>query len=148
MLKRSFKQFGYFHSNISIDESMIEYYGKHPAKQFIKGKSVRFGFKNWMMASSTGYCYDFEIYCGKNETEKRTIPLGAKIIVDFVKQIPDPRHYNIFFDNYFTTHALMGLLKKMNFCATGTVRENRIHGCPIESNKTFKNKPRGSYDYR
>ncbi|XP_060564145.1 piggyBac transposable element-derived protein 3-like, partial [Ruditapes philippinarum] len=31
--------------NLSIDESMIPYYGRHGAKQFIRGKPIRFGYK-------------------------------------------------------------------------------------------------------
>ena len=31
--------------NLSIDESMVPYYGRHSAKQFIRGKPIRFGYK-------------------------------------------------------------------------------------------------------
>jgi len=30
--------------NLSIDESMVPYYGRHSAKQFIRGKPIRFGY--------------------------------------------------------------------------------------------------------
>ena len=40
--------------NVSIDKSMIPYYGKHHAKQFIKGKPIRFGFKCWAICTSKG----------------------------------------------------------------------------------------------
>ena len=33
--------------DLSIDESMIPYFGRHGAKQFIRGKPIRFGFKVW-----------------------------------------------------------------------------------------------------
>lgn len=29
----------------SIDESMVPYYGKHGCKQFIRGKSISYGFQ-------------------------------------------------------------------------------------------------------
>ena len=32
---------------LSIDESMIPYFGRHEAKQFIRGKPIQFGFKVW-----------------------------------------------------------------------------------------------------
>jgi hypothetical protein len=42
--KRSL-QFGIFtHNNLSIDEQMVPYFGRHSAKMFIKSKPVRFGF--------------------------------------------------------------------------------------------------------
>jgi len=148
MLISNFKKIGYFHKNLSIDELMIEYFVKHSAKQFMKGKPVRFGYKNWMLVSSSGYCYDFDVYCGKNENEKRTMPLGAKVVLDFVSKIPNPSPYNVYFDNYFTTHSLMKVLKDLNIKATGTLRENRKLKCPLDSNKVFKNKPRGTFNYR
>ena len=39
----------------SIDESMIPYYGRHGCKQYIRGKSIRFGCKFWCEATRHGY---------------------------------------------------------------------------------------------
>ncbi|XP_055306911.1 piggyBac transposable element-derived protein 3-like, partial [Sitodiplosis mosellana] len=41
--------------NLSYDESMIAYYGKHGCKQFIKGKPIRFGYKVWSLCTPSGY---------------------------------------------------------------------------------------------
>ncbi|XP_064071766.1 piggyBac transposable element-derived protein 3-like [Vanessa tameamea] len=51
ILINKFLQWGVMHDNISIDESMVKYFGHHPAKQFIRGKPVRFGYKNWVAAT-------------------------------------------------------------------------------------------------
>ena len=53
-LNFNFKQCGSF-VNHSVDESIIPYYGKHGTKQFIRGMSIRFGFKHWWITSSEGY---------------------------------------------------------------------------------------------
>lgn len=58
---------------LSIDESMIPHCGKHYAKQYIRGKPIRFGFKNWALNTSNGYMLQFDIYMGKNED---AVPLG------------------------------------------------------------------------
>jgi hypothetical protein len=55
ILMRKFCQWNVFHELISVDESMVKYFGHHSAKQFIRGKPVRFGYKNWVAASSSGY---------------------------------------------------------------------------------------------
>ena len=47
-----------------IDETMIPYFGKHGTKQFICGKSIRFGFKLWCFASTDGYLFYAQPYCG------------------------------------------------------------------------------------
>lgn len=61
---------GGLEEHLYVDESMIPYYGRHYAKQFIRGKPIRFGFKNWAICSSTGYMIAFEIYTGKSDVEK------------------------------------------------------------------------------
>lgn len=64
LLNNKFQQWGIFHERLSIDEAMVKYFGHHSAKQFIRGKPVRFGYKDWTICSSTGYCYCFDTYCG------------------------------------------------------------------------------------
>ena len=41
----NFKKFLQRDENVCIDESMIRYFGRHPCKQFIMGKPIRYGFK-------------------------------------------------------------------------------------------------------
>ncbi|KAG5875548.1 hypothetical protein JTB14_025762 [Gonioctena quinquepunctata] len=50
--------------NMAYDESMIEYFGKHGCKQYIRGKPIRFGYKVWCLNSKSGYLSNFEIYQG------------------------------------------------------------------------------------
>ena len=39
-------QFGAFTEHLSIDEQMVRYFGRHSRKTFIRGKPIRFGYKN------------------------------------------------------------------------------------------------------
>lgn len=57
----------HFHpeQNLSYDESMIAYFGRHGCKQFLKGKPLRFGYKVWSLCTPSGYLINFEIYKGK-----------------------------------------------------------------------------------
>lgn len=43
LMNQTFLQFGAFAFNLSIDEQMIAYFGRHSSKMFIKGKPIRFG---------------------------------------------------------------------------------------------------------
>ena len=70
LLRKQCLQFGIFDEFLSIDESMVPYRGLHSARQFIKNKPVGFGYKLWMLCGSNGFPYNFEIYCGKDETKK------------------------------------------------------------------------------
>ena len=64
-LNKNCQHFGIFHQFLSIDESTIPYRGLHSAKQFIKGKLVKFGYKMWMVCNADGFPYNFEVYCAK-----------------------------------------------------------------------------------
>ena len=44
-LNKIFKQYGTLHTKLSVDKSMVPYFGKHSCKQFIRGQLIRFGFK-------------------------------------------------------------------------------------------------------
>ncbi|KAG5861866.1 hypothetical protein JTB14_026684 [Gonioctena quinquepunctata] len=61
-LNKHFKQHGGLEESLSVDESMIPYYGRHCAKQYIRGKPIRFGFKNWALCTSSGYMTSFNIH--------------------------------------------------------------------------------------
>lgn len=66
LMNAKFMQFGIFSHNLSIDEQMIAYFGRHSCKMFIKGKPIRFGFKYWALCSAEGYLYSFIPYGGAN----------------------------------------------------------------------------------
>lgn len=134
--------------HISIDEFMIPYFGRHYAKQFIKGKPIRYGFKNWALYSSTGYMYAFDVYIGKasNKGTDYGLGVGGNTVLYLIKKakIPENQGYKIYFDNYFTSYNLLDNLSNLNICATGTVRENRLKNCLLPRNDNFKKKAKGS----
>ena len=41
IMNRNFMKFGYFTEKYSIDGKIVGYFGRHPIKQFIRGKPVR-----------------------------------------------------------------------------------------------------------
>lgn len=150
ILTKNFCQWAFIHINLSIDETMVEYFGRHPTKQFMLKKPIRYGYKCWLLCSSSGYCYVFDVYCGKSRDKPRpnAMPVGAKVVIDLLEHVAKPEEHIVFFDNHFTTYALMVYLKKKKFRATGTVRENRIQKVPITTCKDLNKMPRGSHDYR
>ena len=44
-------RFGIYLKVLSIDESMVPYYGRHSAKMFIKGKPIWFGYEIWALCA-------------------------------------------------------------------------------------------------
>lgn len=149
-LNESFLKHGGVPENLSIDESMIPYYGKHYAKQYIKGKPIRFGYKIWAICSSTGYLLNFSIYTGKSDCPVSSLGLGGSVVMDLITKanIPPNKGHKLYFDRFFTSFKLMQFLSQKGYCASGTILENRTAKCSIKSSKTILKESRGYCDYR
>ena len=133
-------------ASLSIDESMVPYYGRHGMKQFIRGKPIRFGYKVWSVNTPLGYCIQFEPYQGAGVTDS-SLGLGGSVILDLMARLPEAK-YQLFFDNFFTSIRLLNKLSDMSIGATGTVRVNRVEKCPLTPPEQLKKMPRGTFDYR
>ncbi|NJL78205.1 MAG: hypothetical protein HC917_04035, partial [Richelia sp. SM2_1_7] len=146
-LNRALMQFGVFEQKLSIDESMVPYYGHHGAKMFIRGKPIRFGYKIWMLCSYDGYPFQASIYCGKSDRPEN-IGLGEHVVLKLVDTVPDKRQHIVFFDNFFSSYSLMCQLRDIEMRATGTAREGRIGTAEIPNKRYFKKSERGKYVHR
>ncbi|KAG0439021.1 hypothetical protein HPB47_016780, partial [Ixodes persulcatus] len=67
-------------------------------------------------------------------------------IIHHVEMRPVPHHvkHKVYFDNYFTSPKLQVTLAKAGILSLGAVRENRLRGCQLKSEKELKKKGRGS----
>ena len=86
MLNRDPIQFGNFNKLLSVDESIIPYFGRHSAKMFIKRKPICFDFKILCLCGSDGYPYNIKIYQGK-EKKLQDQTLGSRVINNMVDVI-------------------------------------------------------------
>ena len=110
--------------NISIDESMIKYYGKNSTKQFIRGKSIRFGFKLFLLGSPTGYLYHAEPYCGSDtHLKEESYGLVGNVVLTLAQYYDVPARSRLYFDNWFTSFSLLDRLKVDGIGGTGTIRD-------------------------
>ena len=142
---RNFWNQGTLEDHLYIDESMIPYYGHPYAKQYIRGKPIRFGFKNWALCTSTGYMLAFNVYVKKQKNSGQThLGVGGTVVQELVAlaSVPANAGYKIYFDNYFTSYHLLTTLADSGICATGTVRENQIPNCPLPAKATFSKEKR------
>jgi hypothetical protein len=146
-LNENFRKWGIFQKHLSIDEMMVRYYGRHGLKHFIRGKTIRFGYKLWALCGDSGYCFNFSLYCGKEAVQSNN-PLGTRVVTNMLSVVDDPFGYTIHFDNYFSSYDLLKILKDNGFRATGTIRDNRAGKCPLKSVKEVEKSKRGMYDHR
>lgn len=105
-LNTRFLQFAPVQINYSVDEAMIEYFGRHPTKQFIRGKPIRWGYKFWVGATPLGYIVWFSPYQGAEATLNAyaDMNLGTKVVLNFCDTLIKRQlgiKYHIFCDNFF-----------------------------------------------
>jgi DNA excision repair protein ERCC-6 len=146
MINERFLRFFPKEAQLSIDESMLPYYGRHSMKQFIRGKPIRFGYKIWSLNTPEGYCIQFEPYQGAGVTDPN-VGLGGSVVLDLISELPHAK-YQLFFDNFFTSIRLLNRLSEQGIGATGTIRLNRVENCPLSSPEQMKKQARGTSDYR
>lgn len=110
--------------NLAVDEAMIKFQGRSSLKQYMPKKPVKRGIKVWVLGDSTnGYFSRLDVYTGKkgNRAEKG---LGARVVKDLTKDFQGKWHY-VFFDNFFTSKALICDLEAVGIYGMGTARTDR-----------------------
>jgi len=134
--------------HLSIDESMIPYFGKHGCKQHIHGKPIRFGYKMWSLATYQGYLIQGEPYQGASTScDIPELGMGGSVVMDLVSELSSDQKYSLYFDNLFTSLPLLDRLAADGFGATGTMRINRTKKAPLKDPKDLLKTPRGSHHF-
>ena len=126
---------------VSIDESMIRYFGPHPLKQFKKGKPTRFGFKIWVMCTPAGElirCVPYAV--AKTNTFQYGLIQGPDVVYDLVESVPGSK---VVCDNLFTSLGLMDHLSKKGIGVLGTMKQNRMNNLSLPSKKETNAMKRG-----
>jgi hypothetical protein len=145
-MNKNLKQFGIFDRNLALDEQMVSYTGRHPMKQFIRNKPIRWGFKNFLLATSDGYPLHILPYGG--QSVDKTTPLTVKVVMTMSQVIRENSHlanHVLYMDNFYTSWKTLSLLHNLQLRATGTVRSNRTNRCPLADDSKIAN--RGEFDY-
>ncbi|XP_068205405.1 piggyBac transposable element-derived protein 3-like [Palaemon carinicauda] len=113
-------------------------------------KPIRFEYKFWALFGVSGYCYNFDLYCGKGSANEENINLllGSQVVLNMLSVLDNPFSFNVYFDHLFPDYTLLVHLRNSGFNATGTMRENRIIKCLLKESNAMKKEPRGTCDYR
>ncbi|KAJ4442369.1 hypothetical protein ANN_03955 [Periplaneta americana] len=146
------RQWSVASSHVSIDETMVPYYGRHSAKQHIHGKPLRFGYKLWSAATRNGYLITFVPYQGAKAAalpNQEKMGLGAAVVLELESRLPpDFKSYNLYFDNFFTSLHLLSALSERRTGGTGTSSENRLKKCPLMKSSALKKEKRGAMSFK
>ena len=111
----------------------------------MKGKPVKFGMKLWVLASSDGYPFAFEVYTGKSDLAEEGL-LGERVVRELTKVIGNKRQHRLYFNNFFSSPQLCRQQAALGLNCTGTVRTNRTQKCSVTPASDMKKKERGSFE--
>jgi len=137
--------------NLSLDEQIIPFKGRSGLKQYLPKKPHKWGYKVYVLSSTNGFSYDFELYTGKldNQLEPGEPDCGASgnVVIRLSRGIPLNKNHKLYFDNYFCSPSLQLYLAGRGIHSLGTVRPNRIGlaQCNIPSEKVMKQRGRGTF---
>ncbi|CAK1582657.1 unnamed protein product [Parnassius mnemosyne] len=147
-LNKKFQECYHGTREMSVDESMIKFKGRSVLKQYLPMKPIKRGYKLWCLADQRGYIKKIQIYQGKDEEMSSNFSkysLGERVVLELTEQ-EWGKGKIVYFDNFFSSVALLEKLKTENTYACGTVRSNR-KGLPQNMLPDSKMK-RGESDYR
>ena len=135
--------------HLSVDERMVKSKSRCHMIQYMKNKPTKWGFKVWVVADTSGYTIDYNIYTGKAE-EHSEHGLAHDVVMKLVEPFAF-QEYEVFVDNFYSSPALFQNLLELGIRATGTLRINR-QGVPdsvkeLKSSLETKKFDRGSGFY-
>ena len=132
----------------SIDEQIVPAKTKFSGiRQYNPKKPHKWGFKNFVRAGQSGMIYDFFFYTGAASAggEKTS---AKNVVLKLCENVLTGCNYKVFFDNWFATLDLCLVLKERGILTTATIRNNRLAGCTLKSEKEMKKDGRGSFGFQ
>lgn len=131
---------------LCVDEQICSTKARHNLKRYNPKKPNKWGYKIYVLSGVSGFAYKFEPETGtENKVEPGEPDLGAasNVVVRLSREIPRNQNYRLYFDNYFTSLALLEYLAKEGILSLGTIRRNRIPDCKLPQDKEISKKDRG-----
>ena len=134
-----------------VDEQMIPFKEKAPAKQFVANKPNPIGLNNFVLCEKSERALNFDLYQGvgsgiPKNYKKLALGLGGSIILRLSETVPKRLNHKLVFDNYFTGMFLIRELKKEGIHSLGVVKKNKLMGCCLKEAKDLKKEGRRAMD--
>lgn len=125
--------------HVAVDEMMIEYFGRHVCKQFIRRKPIRFGYKIWSLASSSGFVHQMEPYAGRHTGLVETgLGQGPKCGSWPCKESWRATWSQVLPRQPLHNPSLLDEMTLRGYGNCGTMRQNQLHNVPFTAAQTFK----------
>ena len=109
--------------HLSVDEHMVKSKSRCHMIQYMKDKPIKWGLKVWVVADTSGYTINYNIYTGKGE-ECSEHSLAHDVVMKLVEPFAF-QGYEVFVDDFYSSPILFQNLLDLEIHATGTLRLNR-----------------------
>ena len=109
--------------DLVVDETMVPFRGRVKFRQYIPGKSHKYGCKLFKLCTVDGYTWNLEVYTGETVREN-SMGLSESVVVRLARDLLD-KGATIFMDNYYTSIPLANYLLEKKTYMCGTARANR-----------------------
>lgn len=110
--------------NIVIDETVVSFRGRIIFRQYLPGKSHKYGVKLYKLCDVEGYTFNFSIFAGKVNEFNTSTPHTEEVVMNLMMPYLD-RGHTLATDNYYTSVPLCKKLNKRKTHLVGTLRKNR-----------------------
>lgn len=109
--------------DLTIDESMVPFSGRHKLVQFMPLKPIRYGFKAFLLCeAASGYVLRWKLYTG--ELKDPNYGSTYRIVREMCEQIEGEGHI-LYMDRYYSGLQIVTDLKRLGIGACGTLQINR-----------------------
>ncbi|KAK2701848.1 hypothetical protein QYM36_019514 [Artemia franciscana] len=120
--------------HLSCDEQMVPFTGNLDIKQYIREKPCPWGIKIFVLWQKDEHAEEY-----------KSFGLGAGMVLNLAGRLQLVKFTKLYFDNFFTSLALLERLSEMDLYGTGTIRSNRLQGAMLETDSDMKKRGRGSF---
>ncbi|XP_046684702.1 piggyBac transposable element-derived protein 4-like [Homalodisca vitripennis] len=148
-LQNKFKNIPIEEQMLCVDEQIVPFKGTSLLKQYNPMKPHKWGYKLFVLCDSKGLIHNFEIYTGRilPATSLPDIGASSNVVLRLVEHLPrNENKFLIYFDNWYSSPALLVTLANIGFQSLGTIRLGRFPGLLFSSDQEMKKKGRGSYE--
>ncbi|KAE9525673.1 hypothetical protein AGLY_014200 [Aphis glycines] len=104
--------------DLAVDETMVPFRGRLGFRQYIPGKSHKYGVKLFKLCGTNGYTYNVQIYAGKSQVDGKG--LACKVVLNLCQMYLNANR-TITTDNFYTSLPLAYELLKNKTHLTGTL---------------------------
>ena len=133
----------------SVDEQIIPFKGLSSLQRYLPKKPKKWGFKIFSGNGISCFCYDFILEGAPNPNQEDCETTGfvaGDIVLRLCSSLPKQMNFKVYFDIYFTFLEVLIKLKEWGMWAIGTLRQDRMRGCTLKSEKELKKEGRGAFD--